>query len=204
MADLQAEHKSASRAVLGVISLSVIFFPTIFSSITKPYVFDGFMYTYWISAFLSFIFLTTAYYQSAFSDGNLPVKAVGMGNMLAALAIGCLFVFIFGNIISDRISPPRIVDLTLSKTVLSRSDFLEVKAVASDDDGDDLVWEWCVRPSEEARAQGAKTVQLEGHLRTVVWEPPNVLPAGSYYIEVAVDDGARKSKPVRQAFRIED
>lgn len=204
MADLQEQHKTASRAVLGVITLSVIFFPTIFYSISKPYVLDGFMYAYWLSAFSSFLFLTYAYYQSAFSNGNLPVKAIGVGNMLAAVAIGCLFVFIFGNIVSDRVSPPRIVDLTISKSVLTRSDFLQAKAVASDDDGDELRWEWCVRPSDDTRAKGAEAVQLEGHLRTVVWQPPSDLPAGLYYVEVAVDDGARRSVPVSQAIRIQD
>lgn len=197
------QHQSASQAVLGVLALSAVFFPTIFASVSAPYVLDWFMYIYWGTGFMSFVFLTYSYYAAAFIAHAIPVRSIGLGNLFAAISLGSLFIFTMGNIVSDRTSAPRVVSLILESNVMKHAEFLRASAVGADDDKDNLKWDWCIRPSKETRAMGAKTIQLDGDIRNAVWEVPNHIPAGSYYVEVTVTDGAKQSKRVRQSFRVE-
>jgi len=201
VADIQEQHKNVSKAVLGIISLSVVFFPTVFSAISKPYVLDWVMYAYWICAFFSFIFLLCSYYVSAFSE-IVPVRTIGFGNLLAAMAVFALFVFVFGNIVSDRLSKPRVTEIRLSNYEMKRDGYLEISGFAYDDDGDDLVWDWCIRPGRDARAKGAKTIQLDRQSRTMVWWPSKDMIEGQYFVEAAVSDGSNQSLAVRKAFKL--
>ncbi|WP_142836336.1 hypothetical protein [Palleronia caenipelagi] len=203
MADIQEQHKSVAKAVLGIISLSVIFFPSIFAAIRRPYTLDWAMYTYWICAFSSFVILLFAYYKSAFSN-VVPIRAIGIGNLSAALSILSLFLFVIGNILSDQLSKPRVIEISLSNHLIEYDTYLEATGTAYDDDGDDLIWNWSIRPSTEAHANGASLIQLKSQSRSIVWWLGANMVPGVYFIEVTVSDGSRESDLLQREFRVKD
>lgn len=145
--------------------------------------------------------LLFAYYKSAFSN-DVPIRAIGLGNLLTAMSILALFLFVFGNILSDQLAKPRIIEVSLSNYLVEPDAYLEVTGIAYDDDGDDLIWNWSIRPGPDAHANGASTVQLEDQSRSVVWWLGSDIASGQYFIEVTVSDGSSESELFRREFRV--
>ncbi|WP_170343253.1 hypothetical protein [Ruegeria arenilitoris] len=189
-------YESTTRYVLGVVAGSVILFPTIFSAISPPYVLDFFLYSFWMLAFLAFVFLSFAFHLSSLSGENAPVRTTGLGNNFAFLSLLSLFIFICGNIFSDRISKPEILSVTADKYTVSPNEIVSLSATASDNDGDHLRWHWIVEQEDVPHKDPPPTKYhqtLQSDLRTAQWIVPDSILNGFYRVAVQTNDGNKLS-----------
>ena len=166
------------------------------------YVLDYFLYAFWILAFIAFISCAFAFHISSLSPNNAPIVSSGLGNNSAFFSLLSLFVFICGNLYSDRAAPPAIVSLQADQYVSSPRDLVALAGTASDDDGDHLIWTWRIAPP--ASIENANQIPIQGDLRTAQWIVPEDAINGEYRVIAIVNDGSRDSEPRFLTIRVED
>jgi hypothetical protein len=191
---LRDDHKAGSAAMLGIVSLSIVLVPSLFTLIQRPYSYEYVLWVYFAFVPVAIVLLGFAYYISAFTDRRPPVRSAGLGNIAGLIAILAFAVFLFANMRSDRMIEPRITNLTASAHVLRPGEAVTVSGEAQDDDGDDLVWRWQVRPSADLMGQGASVTTLRSSLRSASWRVPANARHGLYYVTAAVRDDHRSSR----------
>lgn len=194
------DYHSTSRFVLGLVSGAIILFPTIFSSITAPFIWDWALYGFWLSAFIAFIGLSISFHISSLSNDNTPVRSSGIGNIFALISILCLFLFISANIISDRLSPPKIVSLTGNTYSAAPGEVVSFIGEARDNDGDRLVWSWTVEWEEKPltgseNSLREKKMELQSTMRTAQWFIPKNIDGKSFKVTAKASDGDKTSEP---------
>ena len=190
---LKEIHKIGLAATLGLVSLCLVLLPSTMGIIQKPYTHTIALWFFFLSLPVAILLLLFAYYFVAFTDAKLPIASTGLGNIAALIAIVSLGVFLFGNLISDRTSPPRITSLTASSYAPRPETAISFTAEAQDDDGDDLSWRWRVEPEERLRRQGSRGEDLTSTLRSAQWHVPNEAAAGRYKVIAIASDPHRPS-----------
>ncbi|MFN3727076.1 MAG: immunoglobulin domain-containing protein [Allosphingosinicella sp.] len=192
-AQLKEVYKIGIAAALALVSLCLVLLPSIMGIIQKPYTHTAALWIFFLSLPVAILLLIYAYYFAAFTQARVPIASTGVGNIAAFIAIVSLGVFLFGNILSDRTSPPRITSLSASSYTPCPGSTISLTAEAQDDDGDDLRWRWEVQPDERLRRRGARGAELTSTLRSAQWHVPNEAAAGRYTVVVTASDPHRSS-----------
>lgn len=177
--------------MLTILSLCLVSLPSLLSIAQRPYTYIFAMWFFCICTPFAIILLAFAYYFSAFTEKSPPDRSVGIGNLLGVVAIVSLGIFLFGNILSDKTSAPRITNLTSSDYTPAPGEIVIFRGEAQDSDGDDLSWRWEIRP---APGRGP-VARLPGPLRSTYWRVPADPRSGQYQLVAIVGDGRRFSAP---------
>ena len=190
---LKEIYKVGIAAALGLVSLCLVLLPSTMGIIQKPYTHTIALWFFFLSLPVAIALLIFAYYFVAFTEAKLPIVSAGLGNIAAFIAIVSLGFFLFGNLISDRTSPPRITSLIANSYAPRPGATISFTAEAQDDDGDDLSWQWRVEPEERLRRQGSRDENLPSTLRSAQWHVPTEAAAGRYKVVVIASDRNRPS-----------
>ncbi len=99
-----------------------------------------------------------------------------LNKWITSFAILVIVIFLLGGCVPAN-HPPRITSLKARQDVVSPLESCLIECVASDQDGDELSYEWSASKGNILDVDGA----------TIAWSAPE--PEGSYSIMVKVSDG---------------
>jgi|GEM_PF-1846237 len=185
-------YKTAATVILGAISASLVLFPSILGVVSKPLVGGWILWLYLFSGLIAFVSMTYVYYRAAFVDGDMPVRASGVGALAAVVSILSFAAYLFANLISDQVAPPVITNLSSNGPIVSPGDALTLTVHGEDQNGDRLMWTWRVEPVRPTKLSHAIT--LPSRLDGAVWLIPQTAEIGVYTVRAIVSDGKHVSR----------
>lgn len=184
---LQEKYAQLSRFSMALLTGAVVLFPSIVGILRAPFILDVALYAFWALAVPALLSLAVAAYLASFTD-QLPHRAAGAGNLLTVLALVNLVLYVGANIISDRVSPPRVTSLLVEPLVVRPGQPVKLTATAEDQDGDELSWSWSVQLGDEGSAPIFAVDRSTSGVAQ--WRVPVDAPPGEYIVVVSVlDDG---------------
>lgn len=188
------DYKAVSSLIIGAVSASLVLFPSILGVVAKPLVLLWALWFYLLFGVISFLALGYTYYRAAYTSGDLPVKASGVGVISGVACIGLFAIFLFANLLSDQRARPVITSVTAGAYSASPGDMMNFAARGEDQNGDRLTWQWRIDPDPRAKPKPA-SVTLPSKLEAAVWRVPDAAPTGIYSVTATVSDGPHTSAP---------
>ena len=191
---------SMAKYSIAILSALIILFPSTYTFIKPPYVYDFLLLIGFGTGLIGFflncyvLVLRDVGTQRIFS--NLGITSSVWGLLLTFLTLAIVFAHIFFNIYSDRTSSPEIVSLKINPLNPKLNSLVQFSGHAEDQDSDYLKWEWKIRKKDKFSSDDNSNLKsddnsnLKSDIKTAYWIP---IDPGRYVISATVSDEFHKS-----------
>jgi len=179
---LKGQYKNLSSALLGVVSASLVLFPSILGIVARPLVGEWLIWTFLVSSVLALAFEAFVFYVCSFTPESVkaPVKISGLGTLATLVGLASFVAFLFANIRDDQLAAPQVISLTPSSLSVAPGDLVGFSAEILNESGERLTWCWQVRLNGPG-GSGPPT-KLSATTRAIQWLVPANTKPGIYEV----------------------
>ena len=185
-----AGHSSIAKYCIAIISAIVVFFPSTYSFIHPPFVYEWILVFSVVFGIFGFILAAISLHTSEYSDDTNEIRKAYHSrreSVRAAVATGAFLLsvssYVVSNAVSDYRSPPSIATIGLNPMPPVAGETVAFLGRADDQNGDRMAWQW--RLTE--RGEGPRRARtLQSSLETAYWQ---ALP-GKWLVTASVIDSA--------------
>lgn len=179
---LKAQYKNLSSALLGVVSASLVLFPSILGIVARPLVGEWLIWAFLVSSVLALVLEAYVFYICSFTPDSVaaPVRISGLGTFASLIGLGSFVGFLFANIRDDQLSAPQVISLAPSSLSVAPGDLVGFSAETLNESGDRLTWCWQVRSKPPGNP--GIPVALSGTTRANQWLVPADAKPGIYEV----------------------
>jgi hypothetical protein len=182
---VKTQYKNLSSALLGVVSASLVLFPSILGIVARPLVGEWLIWAFLVSSVLALVLEAFVFYICSFTPDSVPapVRISGFGTFASLIGLGSFITFLFANIRDDQLSIPQVISLTPSSLSVAPGDLVGFSAETLNENGERLTWCWQVRPKPPGNP--GSPVMLPGTTRTTQWLVPADAKPGIFEVGVS-------------------
>lgn len=192
-------HKAANSAVIGVLAASLLFFPSVYSSMEKPieapYLFVGYISL----VILSIIVLLSSLYHSNFAKSGVAIIRTGLGNCAGFLGLILFAAFSIVNIVADLYGNPTISALTGSGSPLCPGELVTLSAEYESADPTNINWKWRIAELSQD-GEKLREHQIDNYSHTLHYRLSNIRWAR--YLVASTDAEDRNGRSEQRTIRI--